>query len=893
MTRAHRPAGLKLRSLTVAVGLALAAAVSPLASQTPSEDRGAAGTWQKLLKLSTTASAMHTMAHPDDEHAGMVTRLSRKDGVRVAMLQLNRGESGDNAIGSELFDGLGLIRTEELLVADRYYGADEQYFTTVIDYGFSKRLEEAFEKWGREAVLRDVVRLIRMSRPWVLISRFQGNERDGHGNHQTAGLITQLAFKAAGDPTQFPDQIKAGLRPWQPFKIYVGVREDQPWTLRMDSGEYSPWIGESYENFGRLGYSFQRSQTGGRLAPRFGPSYGLYQRVGSRLETAADKEEGFFDGIETSIRGLFKTLGRPTPPGVETLLTAIDTSVKSAVAAFSVTNPSAVVPALATGLAATRDAALKSAGEPEAAFVLKIKEQQFMDAMSTALGLDLTALARPAGVPDPTGPFEAFMPPPTFDNVVPGDRFEIRTALTNRAPLPVHVTEIAIEAPTGWTISGAPAGGSIIAYNESALRRVEVSLAEDVRIGSRPYFSRRSLRENEYTLDDPAEFGRPARRPAATAVARYVVNDVPVELRTTVRRREARLPYGFAIRELQVVPAVGVQVSPAAAIVPLDAKQKRVTLNVDVLNNQASGLQGHVALRLPSGWTSEPPRHPFAFARTGERASFQFTVSVPSLDTRGYDVTAVATANGEEYTEGYDVIEHRDLETRYLYRASTTEVRGVDVRTAPGLHVGYVMGVGDQVPAGIAQLGYQVTLIDEQTLATGDLSAFDAVMTGTRAYAVRKDLITYNKRLLDYAREGGNLILLYNTQELDPHELSPFPAELPQRAEEVSEEDSPVEILAPTHQVFTWPNKISSADFEGWVEQRGSKFWTTWDAAYTPMIATFDKGQAPQRGGWVWARYGKGHYTYFAYAFHRQLPYGVPGAYRLLANVLALNKAPQ
>jgi LmbE family N-acetylglucosaminyl deacetylase len=890
MIRMQRRVGFSFASIAIAAGLVVVLDV-PLASQTPTEDRGASGTWQKLLKLSTTASAMHTMAHPDDEHSGMVTRLSRKDGVRVAMLQLNRGESGDNAIGSELFDGLGLIRTEELLIADRYYGADEQYFTTVIDYGFSKRLEEAFEKWGREPVLRDVVRIIRTSRPWVLISRFQGNERDGHGNHQTAGLISQLAFKAAGDPAQFPEQIKAGLRPWQPFKVYIGVRDDQPWTLRVDSGEYSPWLGESYENFGRLGLSFQRSQTGGRFAPRTGPSYGLYQRAGSRI-TAKDKEDGFFDGIDTSIPGLFKTLGRPAPAGVDALLATIDTSVKGAMTAFSLTNPSAAVPALAAGLTATREALQKSAGEPDAAFVLAIKEQQFMDAISTALGLDLTALARPAGVPEPTGPFAAFMPPPILDNVVPGDRFEIHASLANRSPLAVQVSEIALEAQTGWKVDGAAASASTVNYNESSLRRFDVSLADEARISSRPYFSRRSLRENAYTLDDPTEFGRPARRPAAIAVARYTVSGVPVELRATVRRREARLPYGFAIRELQVVPAVGVQVSPGAAVVPLEAKQKRVTLNVDLLNNKASGLKGDVSVKLPSGWTSEPARHPFAFARSGERASFQFTVNVPSLDTRAYEVTVVATANGKEYTEGYDVIEHRDLETRYLYRASTTEVRGVDVKTAPGLNVGYVMGVGDQVPAGIAQLGYRVTLLDEQALATGDLKVFDAIMTGTRAYAVRNDLITYNKRLLDYARDGGNLIVLYNTQELDPNQFSPFPAELTQRAEEVSEEDSPVEILAPDNQAFNWPNKITPADFDGWVEQRGSKFWSKWDAAYTPMIATFDKGQAPQRGGWMSARHGKGHYTYFAYAFHRQLPYGVPGAYRLLANVLALNKAP-
>ena len=229
--------------------------------------QGGAGTWQKLLKIQTTASAMHTTAHPDDEHGGVLAMLSRGQGARLALLTLNRGESGDNAIGSELFDGVGLIRTEELTIANRYYGVDQQYFTTVVDYGFSKRLEEALSKWGRENVLRDVVRVIRTDRPYVLIARFQGNQRDGHGNHQTAGLITQEAYKAAADPKMFPEQISAGLRPWQPLKLYMGgVREPEDWTIRVDPGQYDPVLGDSYQTFARLGLSFQRSQNSGRFS---------------------------------------------------------------------------------------------------------------------------------------------------------------------------------------------------------------------------------------------------------------------------------------------------------------------------------------------------------------------------------------------------------------------------------------------------------------------------------------------------------------------------------------------------------------------------------------------------------------------------------------------------
>ena len=307
-------------------------------------------------------------------------------------------------------------------------------------------------------------------------------------------------------------------------------------------------------------------------------------------------------------------------------------------------------------------------------------------------------------------------------------------------------------------------------------------------------------------------------------------------------------------------------------------------------SNKEGRNEGTLRLVAPSGWKVEPASQPFQFARAGERMFYPFTVTIPSLENREYRLEAVASSGGREYREGYEAIQHRDLQPQFLYRDASASVRGVDVSIAPGLKVGYVMGIGDDVPAGLTQLGVDVQLLAGQDLATADLSRFDAIMTGTRAYAVRDDLKTYNRRLLDYVKGGGNLIVLYNTQELVPNQFAPFPGELSRDAEEVSEEDSPVEILAPSDPVFNTPNKISKADFDNWVEQRGSKFWSTWDAAYSPMIATWDQGQKPQRGGWLHARYGAGHYTYFAYAFHRQLPYGVPGAYRLLANLLSLNR---
>ena len=878
----------------------VAVALVPLAAATAArsgaaglpEDQGAAGTWQKLLELRTTASAMHTTAHPDDEHGGVLSMLSRGQGARLALLTLNRGESGDNAIGSELFDGLGLIRTEELLDADRYYGVDDQYFTTVIDYGFSKRLVEALDKWGKQNVLRDVVRIIRANRPLVLISRFQGNQRDGHGNHQTAGLITQEAWKAAGNPQVFPEQLAAGLRPWQPLKVYIGgQRENEEWSVRVDPGAYSPWLGETYNNFSRIGLSFQRSQNSGRLVLGRGPQWGYYKRVGSTV-SVPEKEQGFFDGIDTTLSGMWKTLGRPAPAGASEAIAAIEREVAAAVQAYSVTDTSACVPALARGLKATRDALALVASEPDAVFLLQIKERQFQDAIHTALGVDFTADARPAGLPEPTGPFAMFAPPPTMGAVAPGQKFEIRAQLTNRSGVEISPAEIALETAAGWSVTKGQGSLAALESGDTASQRFEVALADDVALGSRPYFTRTSVQQTRYDLLDPKQIYRPAAAPAAVAVARYTVAGVPVEARETVRRREANLPYGYERRELMVVPALALTVSPRNAVVPLAAAKKSVSLQLDLLNNWEGAIAGQLTLKLPAGWTSDPASQPFQFTRSGERSQYRFNVSVPALEDKAYEIQAVATAQGKQFTEGYDIIEKRDLETRYLYHPATTAVRGIDVKVPAGLNVGYVMGVGDQVPVGLAQLGAKVTLLGEKELASASLKAFDAIMTGTRAYAVREDLKTYNQRLLDYVKDGGNLIVLYNTQEFVPNQYAPFPGELPQRAEEVSEEDSPVEILAPTTQAFNWPNKISKADFDGWVEQRGSKFFTEWDKAYTPMIATWDKGQEPQKGGWLWARSGKGHYTYFAYAFHRQLPYGVPGAYRLLANLLSLGKAP-
>ncbi len=697
------------------------------------------------------------------------------------------------------------------------------------------------------------------------------------------------AFKAAGDAAMFPEQIAAGLRPWQPLKLYMGgVRENEDWTLRVDTGVYDPVLGESYQTFSRLGLSFQRSQNGGLFSAQPGPSVSYYKRLQSIVDTPA-KESSFFDGIDTTIPGIYKALRKTAPAGAEAALQAIDREIKSAIQSFKMVEPSASTPALARALAATHAAQRQLGGDPDVASLLALKEQQLQAALRATLGVSFTALAQPAGTEEPTGPFAAFARPPAMPPVVPGQAFEVKTTFTNRSPIELKALRVKLEGNGTWAAQPETSGtgrrqqrpGVVhIHAHDSGGRRPDTALfLAEVDSGS-PVHDVGGVAILPAQRRAAARSGRDFRRQRRAHGDPRAGHTSGCE--PSVRLRDARARHRASDRSHH---------APEPGWWCRSEREKRTFVcGSRCRATRKAGMKARSGSIAPSGWNVEPASQPFQFARAGERMFYPFTVTIPTLENREYRLEAVASSGGREYREGYEAIQHRDLQPQFLYRDASASVRGVDVTIAPGLKVGYVMGIGDDVPAGLTQLGVDVQLLAGQDLATADLSRFDAIMTGTRAYAVRDDLKTYNRRLLDYVKGGGNLIVLYNTQELVPNQFAPFPGELSRDAEEVSEEDSPVEILAPSDPVFNTPNKISKADFDNWVEQRGSKFWSTWDAAYSPMIATWDQGQKPQRGGWLHAKYGAGHYTYFAYAFHRQLPYGVPGAYRLLANLLSLNR---
>ena len=883
-------------------------------------DRGAAGAWHRIGKLATTASILHITAHPDDEHSGMLTLASRGWGARTALLSLNRGEAGANAIGPELFDALGLIRTRELVLAGRYYGLDDLYFTTATDYGYSKSVDEAFRSWDRDAVLEDMVRVIRLNRPIVVVSRFHGTPRDGHGHHHAAGLLTPEAVAAAADPARFPAQItREGLRPWRVPRLYRGgVRDGEPHDVALDANAYSPSLGMTYQRWASRGLSLQRSQTSGRMRGGAGQVY-RYERIadaGAEIrregaDSGDDAEESgvvrhfgplvadngrrpaarrgvpasgqaapvFFAGLDTRLTGLPALLGEEVSGGVAEALAEIQAVIDEVVGDFDFTAPDASVAGLARGLALLRAVTGGEGMTPEVGFQLAVKERQFEDAIAAAAGVEVVAALESEAGGAVVVPGEAAGVRARVESAIPGRAEVVRAGVVGGDGVPL--SDRAIDEPAGQARSTL---------------RLPVRIPADARLAG-PYFARAGLAENHYQVADSADLHLPWRRAALRANVALRVEGAVISRTVPVTGSVQRLPYGSVARRVEILPALSVAVVPGVRVVAGGggggreggggAGEIEVVVRVEANRPVVSSETG---LELPAGWTATPASIRHDFRSRGEVVEAPITIRPPEGWSGEVVLEAVARATVDgstgEYRAGYQVIDHRDLPLARLRIPARTTIRSVAVVSLGGLVVGYAMGVGDEVPAAIEALGASVRLLDEADLTGGDLDAFDAIVIGTRGYAVRRDLVENNQRLIDYARGGGNVVVLYQTQEFVPAEMAPHPASLPPGAQEVSEEDAPVTLLAPSHPLLATPNRITGADFDGWLEQRGSKFFAEWDDAYTPLVETHDTGQAPQRGVWLTAEIGAGRYSYVALALHRQLPYGVPGAYRILANLL-------
>jgi LmbE family N-acetylglucosaminyl deacetylase len=897
------------------------------------ENRGAAQLEQSLRRLSTTASLMMIVAHPDDEDGALLTYLSRSQGVRCILLTLTRGEGGQNAISAETYDALGLIRTNELLKADEYYGA-KQLWGTEIDFGFSKTQEEAFARWGHDRVLYDAVLAVRRERPQVIVSTFVGGITDGHGHHQVSGEIAQEVFKAAADPNVFPEQLKPasegglGLTVWQPLAVYSMVPfapvtggkmfdyATGKWapaqfknyvtgevTTGVPSGDVTlqvgardPTIGRSYAQIAREGWGMQKSQNGGANPGLSGPASTSYHLWAVAPQAAAKpgaiktNDDLFHNSkveIDTSLSGLSGLAGSNPPISIRPELLKL--GLDPALAQFQGDHRSLDGIGTAHKLAPKYLVALQlrnrvdsSDLSPEAKasvlFELDVKIEEFQSALKNLLGLDLAAFATKSSNAQETGGFRGGGPDEIPRSVSPGEEFNVRIH-TARTADEVHLARTWLISQTG---SDWPHGDPISSGSTSSTTDViyKLKVPDDAQ-PTQPYFTRPNIEQAYYDLTQPEYRERSFAPWPLAAWVEFTFDGVPIRVGKVVQTMQRVLGPGGVYEPLVVTPAIGVRMDPEARILPLDGS----ALPVRVTVHAQAAAEGAVELTLPAGWTAQPASAPFKLSAAGDTDPIQFLVTAGNPQASPYTIQAIVHSGDHTYQSGWQSVGYAGLRPYNLYRPTQLLTRKVDVKLAPNLRIGYIMGTGDEVPDAIEALGAMPHILTPSEVASSDFSAWNVVVVGIRAYSALPALAAAQPRLNQFVQRGGTLVVLYQSGN--------FPAPLPLslgRAERVVDESAPVKLLAPDNSLLTTPNVITSADFGGWVEERGHSFLESWDPAFTALTETADPGQDPQRGGLVVAHPGKGTYIYVAFALHRQLTELVPGSYRILANLLSASR---
>jgi LmbE family N-acetylglucosaminyl deacetylase len=874
------------------------------------EDLGAVHLAQLLTKLKTTARIMQVVAHPDDEDGGLLTLEARGKGASVLLFTVTRGEGGQNKFGTESSDELGILRTLELLEADKYYGV-EQRFSHVVDFGFSKTAEETFNKWhGHDVALADVVRAIRIFRPDVLTSRFSGTKRDGHGNHEASGVLTLEAFRAAADPNKFPEQIKEGLLPWQAKKLYLGNPprmfqggnvSDEDYTVKLNIGEYSPLLGMSYTQFALEGLAHQTSQgTGGIRVPP-GPRYTYYKLTDSTLPKPTGHEQDFFDGMDTSLVGLAARLGAEESkvpflrPALESLQKHIDAASK----AFSLQDPSACAPELLAGKAEAQHLINEISSErglsPTAKLALETalwtKENQFREAANEALGISFEVSVDPPG--PPPGPSYFPRMEQTIPLAVPGQTFTMTARLYNRGKTVITPQDFRVDVAESWKseqVTPASNAQSTLAAGEVAAVQFRITVPENARY-TKPYFTRANPEtETVYSISDLCMLTMPWPPYPVHTTANFSImagnKPTPSQISAVAKIKFVDPTLGQSERPLAVGPPISVLLTSPVVVAPVGGTGKS-QIGVSVRSNVQSAVHAKLKLETPQGWKVEPAEIAVDLDHDGDVNNYAFQITPQNLHEGTYKVTARAEYNGKQYAEGFKVITRPDLDSYYAYRPATENVQAVDVKLPGQIKVGYIMGTGDEIPSVLQSVGLNTSIVTPQELASGDLSRYGTIIVGIRAYDTRTDVREHNRRLLDYVNNGGTLIVQYNqsTGAFNDGHYTPYPAT--EANVRVSVEEQPVEILAPQEQVFNWPNRITQKDFDGWVQERGLYFMSQWDAQFKPLLACNDPGEPPQKGGLLLAHYGKGIYIFSAYGFSRQLPAGVPGAIRLFVNLVS------
>lgn len=856
------------RSRALAALLLLAAtgaSAAPSASFGPERPAPAGELLLKLKKLNVLGSVLYVAAHPDDENTAMIAALAEGRLLRTAYLSVTRGDGGQNLIGPELGPALGLIRTHELLSARRIDGG-EQMFTRAVDFGYSKTPEETFRTWGREEVLRDVVRAVRTFRPDVVIARFPENGDGGHGHHTASAILAREAWKAAGDPKRFPEQVAEGLAPWTPRRLFWNAwrRDGKPieGSIPFEIGDYSPALGRSHTETAAESRSQHKSQ-----------GFGSSERRG-RLTNALVLLEGEpatadpFEGIDTTWARV---------PGSERVSRLLAEAARS----FDPRDPAGVLPRLLEAHGALR-------ALPKQPWV-EAKRAELLGAIRSASGLWLEAMA-------------------ASPSATPGSAFRLNVTALVRAGAPARL--VRVSAPYGDG-AGLPADAEL-KLNEPVSGGTGVPVPADAAV-TQPHWLRARPGKGLYAVPEPADAIRPDGAALRAAFelemgGERLVFEVPVLFRRTDPVK------GEEIRPFVLEPPVTVALEEEVLVLPDDRPRAvKVTVRVAEAPKDRTGpppltpaivanaagtdgkaaaeppkkVEGAVRLVAPAGWRVEPASQGFSLSPGGS-GTFELTLHPPK-EPGVAALAAEATVEGRAWGLSRRRIEYPHLPPlTYFPRA---EARGVHVDLGrEASRVGYVQGPGDEVPGVLRQMGFSVTLLSEDDLLRGDLGRFDAVVLGIRAANTRPELKEALPRLLEWVEKGGTLVVQYNTSfELVTDALGPFPLKLGR--DRVTVEEAPVTLLAPDDPLLTTPNRIGPADFEGWVQERGLYFPANWDERYVPLLGMADPGEKEARGSLLVARHGKGTYVYTGLSFFRQLPAGVPGAIRLFANLVSGGRA--
>ena len=908
-----------LRLVAVAFCLAAAASIAPRAQMRavpPDTGRGHVALGLALRHLANVGVFMHTTAHPDDENNGLLVMLNRGQGYRTALATATRGNGGQNEIGPEIFEELGVLRTEELASLHRFDGA-EQYFTRAVDFGYSFGIDETFEKWGRDEITADYVRLIRTIRPDVVVTLPPVGNAGGQ-HHMASAVITRDAVTLAGDPTKYPDQIREGLHPWQVKKLYQSAGFGFPGEpqiagplTRVSANVYDPLLGKTYAEIGSEARSMHKCQGMGQLLSLPGPSAASYRLVESTIPPEPG-ETSLFAGLDTSLGSLAAFAGAAPPPALTGGLAAVASAVHDAQAAFDARGDDATLAPLLAGLHAVRalraslaSLAIGADARYDIDFRLAQKEREFQQAALIANGVRIDVLSDD-GV------------------VVPGQDVRVNTIVASGGAAAVTVRQVTFagfdgDAPCAMTAFagggfGFPGSGrgranapeapmSTIRQNQIAHCEPTLRVPGDARL-TEPYWHRESY-AGRYTFDADAPFGLPFRPTPFTATLTLalpggddIVETLPVQYRDgrDVFSGEKRI-------DLLVVPGISVRVSPEIAIVPSAAVRAVAVagapaaasareIRVTVVNDTNGPADSIVRLEAPKGWSATPAGHVVKLTRADQSQTVRFSVKPsPRIGAGEYRLRAVVTSGGRTYDRGYQVIEYPHTGRYHTMHMAEATLKVIDVKTAPKLRVGYVMGVGDEVPAAIEQLGASVEMIGPDDLAWGNLSRFNVIVTGVRAYERRPDLRANNARLLEYVKNGGTMIVQYNKFEFNDAQYGPYPAKV--SANRVTDENAPVKVLQPENKAFTTPNRIRPTVWDGWVQERGLYFLGEKDARYKDLLEmadNFEYNKGAKAGALVEADYGRGKWLYVGLNFWRQLPQGTVGAYQLFANLLSLGR---